>query len=346
MKKTILSLILLLGLLCAPLTANAASMSAFIDADAYAQVGKEFALTVRYESDAEAFVQATLSYDSSVVSFVRASSSDAHDIGGSINIVPMSSSTSTKVTLYFKMNKEAAARFTTRVLESYTIDMTSLGTPSAEKTVTGFYPTPVPSTPTPTLPPTPTPTPFIPTIDPSATPSTPLEFMDNGNMRFISENFSEENVSLPAGFTKTAYSFRGNDIFAAQNEHGVTLIYATDLIGRNGKFYLYEAKKDAIYTYTTYTVGENVYTFLIPSEPLPDGFVETTVKIGEYENITAYTIPDVKYAEFVMVYAFNKTAAPSFYLYDLTEGTLQRCADLDRFGGSHLCGACRKRLFG
>ena len=71
MKKIILPLIVLLGfiLLCS-LPTEAASMNAFIDVDAYVEVGSQFKVTVRYESDIETFVQATVSYDSSVVTFV------------------------------------------------------------------------------------------------------------------------------------------------------------------------------------------------------------------------------------------------------------------------------------
>lgn len=61
MKKAILSLILLLGfLLPCGVPAEAASMSAFIDADAYAEVGSEFKVTVRFESDTGAMVRAVL----------------------------------------------------------------------------------------------------------------------------------------------------------------------------------------------------------------------------------------------------------------------------------------------
>ncbi|HBV53257.1 MAG TPA: hypothetical protein DEF06_13285, partial [Clostridiales bacterium] len=91
MKKTILSLIILLGLLLAcGVPAGAASMSAFIDADSYAEVGSEFKVTVRFESDAGAMVRAVLQYDSSVVTFLRTSSSDANDVGGTVNIVTLS----------------------------------------------------------------------------------------------------------------------------------------------------------------------------------------------------------------------------------------------------------------
>ena len=335
MKKIILPLIVLLGfiLLCS-LPTEAASMNAFIDVDAYVEVGSQFKVTVRYESDIETFVQATVSYDSSVVTFVSSSSpSDVNNSkAGEIKIAPLSSKTSHRIDLYFKMEQETSASFSTQVVDSLTIDLKPAGTPSANATTTGFYPTPVPVTPTPTPPPTPTPTPFIPTLDPSATPSTPLEFLENGEMRFIAENFSEETVQIPEGFEKTQYSYKGNNIFVAKNQHGVIMFYATNLIGENGKFYIYNSKNDIRTPYMEFIQGANTYTFLIPSDTMPEGFTEITVKIGDYDGITAYTIPSENYVDFDLVYAFNKTNAPAFYLYDTQEGTLQRCIDITLLG--------------
>lgn len=332
MKKIILPLMLILGLIlpCA-LPAEAASMSAFIDVDSYVEVGAEFRVRVRYESDADATVQAVFQYDSSVVTFVRADSNNINDTGGTIEIVLYEHLTSHKIDFYFKMNREAAASFSTQVLESYTINMEALGTPSASSTTTGFYPTPVPPTQQPTPTPTPTPTPFIPTVDPSATPSTPLEFMENGEMRFIAENIPE-SVSLPEGFEKTQYSYKNNALFVIKNQYGVIMLYATNIVGENGRFYLYNEKKDTLTPYMEFVQGANTYTFLPPAEELPESFTETTVKIGAFEGIPAYTLPDKNYEGFVLVYAFNKTAAPTFYLFDTQEGTLQRCVDVALLG--------------
>ena len=325
MKKAILSLILLLGfLLPCGVPAEAASMSAFIDADAYAEVGSEFKVTVRFESDTGAMVRAVLQYDSSVVTFLRTTSSDANDVGGTVNIV----------TLSFQMNQEAPAAFSAQVLESSTIDMGSLGTPYASCTVTGFYPTPKPVTPEPTPAPTPTPTPFIPTVDPEATPSTPLEFMENGEMRFIADNFSEESVPIPEGFEKVQYNYKGSEIFVLKNTYEVVMIYATNIVGEEGRFYIYNESRDILTPYTEFVLGSNVYTFLIPAEALPEGLTELSVSIGEYEGITAYAVANPDYADFVLVYAFNRTNEPGFYLYDTAEGTLQRCVDETLLGAA------------
>ena len=98
--------------------------------------------------------------------------------------------------------------------------------------------------------------------------------------------------------------------------------------------YIYNESRDILTPYTEFVLGSNVYTFLIPAEALPEGFTETSVSIGEYENVTAYAIANPDYADFVLVYAFNRTNEPGFYLYDTAEGTLQRCVDETLLGAA------------
>lgn len=312
-----------------PLNSRAASLNVFIDANNSVAVGSEFKVTVRFEADAQVMIQAELNYDSSTVTYLRSDASGINNIGGKILIVPLDYKTSFSLTFYFKMEREASAKFTANVIECLSSDNTSFGTPYADKTVNGMNPTPVPVTPAPTQKPTPTPTPFVPTIDPSATPSTPLEFRDkDGEMRFIANKIPESAV-IPEGFELTPYSFRNNDIFVVKNAHNILMVYATNVVGQNGRFYIYNEKTDALSLYMAYAYAGNSYTFLEPSSALPNGYNPTTVKIGDIEGIAAYTIPDTRYADFLLVYAFNKTNAPTFYLYDTVEGTLQRCTDID-----------------
>lgn len=332
--KSILLPLLALFIFTLTTPAKAATFDAFIDAPSSTAVGSDFAVTVSFEADAKIMVQAELSYDSSAVTFLRSSDDDSiNDVGGKILIVPMNSSTSFTFTFYFKMNQEAAVNFNLQVLESYSLEEVPYGTPYAGATVRGVFPTPVPVTPAPTEKPTPTPTPFIPTIDPSATPATPLEFRDNsGEMRFIAENFDDGIV--PEGFTKFAYEFKTFNIFAIKNEYNVIMLYATDVLGQNGRFYIYDSKNDTMAPFVSYIIGGNTYTFLTPADPLPEGFVLKPVTIGDVANVSAYQIPGDQYKEFLLVYAFNKTAAPSFYLFDTIEGTMQRCTDINLLGTS------------
>lgn len=152
-------------------------------------------------------------------------------------------------------------------------------------------------------------------------------------MRFIADNFSEESVPIPEGFEKVQYNYKGSEIFVLKNTYEVVMIYATNIVGEEGRFYIYNEGRDILTPYTEFVLGSNVYTFLIPAEALPEGFTETSVSIGEYENVTAYAIANPDYADFVLVYAFNRTNEPGFYLYDTAEGTLQRCVDETLLGG-------------
>lgn len=153
-------------------------------------------------------------------------------------------------------------------------------------------------------------------------------------MRFIADNFSEESVPIPEGFEKVQYNYKGSEIFVLKNTYEVVMVYATNIVGEEGRFYIYNESRDILTPYTEFVLGSNVYTFLIPAEALPEGVTETSVSIGEYESVTAYAIANPDYADFVLVYAFNQTNEPCFYLYDTAEGTLQRCVDETLLGAA------------
>ncbi len=324
-------------MLC-PAVSEAASMSAFIDADPLVEVGDNFTVVVRFEADADAMLDASFTYDSSVVYYLGSESNDVNEVNGIIRIVPLSAKTTHSFRLLFKMNKAAKADFTVKVNESFTMDMTSLGTPSASYSVTGFNATPKPATPSPTPPsedptkaPTPVQTPFVPpTADPNATPSTPLEFTDGGYVRYIAENFDGIDLDIPEGFEKAQYDFRGYNISVLKNKYNIILIYATDILGDNGSLYIYNKEKDMISAYNTWiNTGTSEYTFLTYTGDLPDDFKESTVTIGDGgPEVTGYELPYDGYADFVLVYAYTNGGEPGFYLYDLKELTLQRFADI------------------
>lgn len=55
-------------------------------------------------------------------------------------------------------------------------------------------------------------------------------------MRFIADNFSEESVPIPDGFEKVQYNYKGSEIFVLKNTYEVVMIYATNIVGEEGRF--------------------------------------------------------------------------------------------------------------
>ncbi len=365
MKKFTLALLAFINIfIFATFPTKAASMSAFIDAPSSAVEGSRFTVTVRFESEIPAFVTATLSYDNSAVEFISSSSSDINNMGNYFNITPMSSKTSHKFDFTFKMKTNGNATFSTKVTESYDINLNSLGSPSDSHTVKSYIPTIEPTakptakpttkptakptavkTPKPTSNPTLKPTEDIITTQtplitstptnsitpsPAPTPSNSMEFLYNGEIRYISEDFDENTVLLPEGFDKTAYNFKNNNIFVAKNADDIIMVYATDILGQNGKFYIYSGKHNSFTPYEEIILGNNTYIFIKPYN-IPAGFKETTVDIGEYTNLIAYSFPSALHSDFLALYGFSIGAKPTYYIYDTIENTIQRCIDITYF---------------
>lgn len=333
--------------------ANASSMSAFIDAPSSVEKGKSFTVSVRFESEIEAYLSAEFSYDEDMVEYVSSSSSDVNKVGNSIYIVPLSGKTSHKFNFVFKMKNTGNASFNVKVSESISLDENSLGTPSARATVKGVAasvtPTQKPTTkptaqPTsrPTVKPTSTPTASstdalitpssIPTATPTIapTPANSMEFLYNNEIKYISEDFDETQNPMPEGFKKNTFNFKNNNIFVARNEFDIIMVYATDVVGKNGNYYIYNNTTDTFTLYQEYFLGEKGYIFTEPHD-LPKDFSKTTIELNEYKGITAYSIPLEGYSEFVALYGFIPGYAPTYYIYDTLEGTIQRCVNISMY---------------
>ena len=173
--------------------------------------------------------------------------------------------------------------------------------------------------------PRPSHTPFNPSADPSATPSSDLEFIYNGEIRYIADNYEEKDVVLPEGFEKRLFKYKDSNISGAQNSSGVKLIYATDVLGENGSFYIFINSATPLMPYLEIPYNGNNYVFITFDEK-PENLTETTLLLGE-NTVIAYTISNEEYKDFLVLYGFKAGGELFYYLYDNTEGTLQRCID-------------------
>ena len=355
----VISLFVVVAFSILPLPASAAgTVDLFIDADSRVPVGQTFSVTVRVETNIDAMLHLELDYDNSKVeclsiTAVDDSSARRNDNGHTIMIATMSFKTTHKYVCRFKMKTGAAAVFTAKVIDCGTIDALELPKPSLKKTVTGYTPTPTP-TPTPTKTPTPTPpppptstptssatqqptptqtptyTPFNPSGDPNTTvgpseePNTDT-FMDNDELRYIAFDFEENLVTLPEGFEIRSFKYRDRIVSGAENTSGVKLIYTTDVLGQNGKFYIYVENHQNLLPYLEISFGENSYVFTL-FDKTPEHLTDATLVVGDY-SIGAYKSVKDNYSDFYVLYGFKVGGSLSYYLYDTTENTLQRCVD-------------------
>ena len=360
-------ILLLTVLTCISIFGNPLQSSAngtvdiFMESNSWIPVGNTFVLTVRVETDIAAMVNLEISYNGDNLECLSAyapndSGAYCNDNGSLIMIVTSSLKTSHKYECTFKVKKEVTTTLKASVIECGTLDAIELPTPSLEKTINGYVPTPSP-TPTPTVTPTntsnatqsatqtpvqtqaPTPTqtpsytPFNPTADPSATPANPDEFLDNGEIRYIADDFEENTVIIPEGFEKRSVKYLDANIFGAQNSSGVSLVYTTDVLGQNGKFYIYIEKQNSLLPYLEIPYGNNNYVFTKFSE-IPSSLQETDFELTE-KKIPAYKTTNQTYKDFIVLYGFKVGGELSYYLYDTVEGTLQRCVEPDILNSFH-----------
>ena len=332
-----------------PLTSSAAGTAdIFIDSNSWIPVGDTFTMIVRVETDRDSLVHLEISYNGNNLECLGISpSSECTDDGSTIKIVSLSFKTTHKYECVFKVKNEAATTVKASVIECGSLEG-ELPTPSIQKTINGYVPTPTPTqAPTPTVTPTstsnatqsatqtpiqtqkptqtPSYTPFNPTANPSATPANPDEFLDNGELRYVADDFEENEVTIPEGFEKRAVKYNDRNIFGAQNASGVNLVYATDVLGQNGKFYIYIEKQIPLFPYLEIPYGNNSYVFTKFDE-IPTSLREIDFELAE-NKITAYTPLNNTYKDFIVLYGFKVGGELSYYLYDTAEGTLQRCVD-------------------
>lgn len=141
---------------------------------------------------------------------------------------------------------------------------------------------------------------------------------------------SLENVTVPSGYSVTALTYHGETVAAAKVEDSdaPTLLYLSNAVGDMGGYYMFDANEDTLYPYQTVSSVSKSYILLAPdgSVPLPEGFTETTLMIGEKEY-AAWKAPDAQ-GDVYLLYARNPDGEVGYYVYSAEDESLQRYAVL------------------
>ncbi|MEZ4357819.1 MAG: cohesin domain-containing protein [Eubacteriales bacterium] len=305
MKKRILTILLVMALVISmfPLTAFAASAS--VSAPASTTVGSTFSVTVKFSASNIGVVQATFSYDKSVLKYVSGSGTSDGKI---VLYASAEGKSSLSTTIKFKALKAGKTTVSVNTTEFIDWDYNSLGTVSASRSVT----VQTAGTTTTTKDPEVSTTPTVNPLD-TAIPVTV------GEQTLYLWTTLTDDITLPAGFTKTDSTYQEQSIQAATGNN-ITLVYLTDGNGGNGSFYVLD--NGSLYKYQTITVSKT-YIIVEPdsSVTVPDGYTETTMDINE-TSVKAWQSEETP--GFYLVYVMNSEGGKGFYTYDTIEGTLQR----------------------
>ena len=133
-------------------------------------------------------------------------------------------------------------------------------------------------------------------------------------------------VDTPTGFEKATEKLTKQDVSVLKNENtGLTLIYLIDDSGQAG-FYVFEDGKD-LRKYETITILSKTYVILDVSKDIEkqDGLVRGKVTICELE-LDGWTFEDENHQNYSVVYLMNDAGEKNLYVYENTEGTLQKYA--------------------
>lgn len=156
-------------------------------------------------------------------------------------------------------------------------------------------------------------------------------FTINGQ-NYIPADTIPEDV-IPADFSESAVSIDGTDYPALSfTKAELTLLY---LIPENtedaGKLYLYNTNDRNVYPFVLLHTDSHYAIVQNPDvASVPEGFTQTSVTIGETENVTAYHRNDAVQnpdSDFYYLYCLNDQGQNYWYQYDNAEGTYQRYAE-------------------
>lgn len=129
---------------------------------------------------------------------------------------------------------------------------------------------------------------------------------------------------LPEDFTSTTYVYKGQEVKAASNANGVTIMY---LIGNDGSgdFYIYDESTDTWSPYARINVIEKSITIIpLPdSVEVPEGFAETTLELNG-KKVRGWVWATDEEQKYCIVYGMNQDGEVDFYRYDMKEKTIQR----------------------
>lgn len=147
--------------------------------------------------------------------------------------------------------------------------------------------------------------------------------LNNQNLGVLNDY---SKVDTPKGFEKATEKLDNQDVSVLKNENtGLTLIYLIDDSGQAG-FYVFEDGK-VLRKYETITILSKTYVILDVSKDIEkqDGLVRGKVTIGELE-LDGWTFEDENHQNYSVVYLMNDAGEKNLYVYENTEGTLQKYA--------------------
>ena len=132
-------------------------------------------------------------------------------------------------------------------------------------------------------------------------------------------------LEIPEGFEESTYTYADKTVNVARgiSKNLVLMYLADDEELTNGAFYIYDTENNSFYKMCNIQTDKKLYTIIKTPDNLkiPEGFLEKKVKINGV-NVDAWAIDGDD--TFYLVYAMNWEGSTGLYVFDRSEGTMQR----------------------
>ena len=301
-------------LLIFPAAALAADISVTADSTSV-KAGDTVTVTVAVSGSHIAVADGVFTYDPAILSYI---SSNGGASDGYINMVSMQSGGGSSLTAIIKFAAIGAGEAVIDVSMENVLDYdgNSLGDAKAGVSITVASS----GTDNGTDPGGATPTP----VDISLTGVAAENVLGTDAQMYIWRSL--RNISLPNGFTDRQVSYKGEYVGGAAipDNEDIILLYLSEASGENAGYYIYNEQKNLMFPYLTLTSISAYFTFIWPDEQtaVPEGFIETMLELDD-KNVPAWTAQGLGEDVF-LVYVRSASGEIGFYLYNVTDRSLQR----------------------
>lgn len=150
----------------------------------------------------------------------------------------------------------------------------------------------------------------------------PVATIDGKEYSFV---MNEDGLEALEGFTAGTTTYKDWDVLSYESPNKkITVVCLKDEDGEN-HWFIMDAEKDVFTPYQEYSSQYNRYiiTAVPDGVAIPDGFKETTLKIGD-NSVVAYQSDDIADKDLYLVYAINVEGEEGFYEYDAKEQAFLR----------------------
>ena len=150
----------------------------------------------------------------------------------------------------------------------------------------------------------------------------PVATIDVKEYSFV---MNEDGLEAPEGFTAGTTTYKDWDVLSYESPNKkIRVVCLKDEDGEN-HWFIMDAEKDVFTPYQEYSSQYNRYiiTAVPDGVAIPDGFKETTLKIGD-NSVIAYQSDDIADKDLYLVYAINVEGEEGFYEYDAKEQAFLR----------------------